>query len=403
MGVSTVSRRLEAGRAGVAIERLQAGRPVRLLFAGGGSGGHLRPGLDVARSVLEAAPDSEVRFAVTDKPLDSDLVGAFGMPFEAVPAPRIRWTASGVARAVTDLGRGLYASGRLLARWRPDLVVALGGHGCVAPGIAARLRGVRLALLEQNRAPGRASRLLAASARVVFAPFEESRREFPRPVCVEVLGNPVRADLVFPGGAAEARRCLGLASSTPTLLIVGGSQGAAGLNARVAAALHARTASAAPFQAIHLAGTKEAALELEAAYGSANVAARVMTFTMEMPLLYAAADLVLARAGGTTLAELLALGKPAVLVPYPHHRDRHQERNAEVASLNGAARVVQEFDLGPAAFDDRVLGLLRAPAQLDEMARKSRRLGRPDAARRVAARLLEIAAEAGLSAGSGRR
>ncbi|MBI1849285.1 MAG: UDP-N-acetylglucosamine--N-acetylmuramyl-(pentapeptide) pyrophosphoryl-undecaprenol N-acetylglucosamine transferase [Planctomycetes bacterium] len=370
--------------------------PRRVLFAGGGSGGHLRPGLDVAGALVALAPRSEVRFAVTRKPLDAEIVRTTPFSFEVLAAPRFRRTPSGVAGAVMDFGRGIHASLRLLGTFRPDLVVALGGHGCVAPALAARMRGVTVALLEQNRTPGRANRLLAQGADAVFVPFEESCAEFIHPDRVEVLGNPVRVDLVFEGGACEARERLGLRPDLRTLLVVGGSQGSVGINARVAAALRAGS-SCVDFQAIHLAGSAEAVPPLEKAYAARGVAARVLSFSTEMPVLYAAADLVLSRAGGTTIAELAAIGKPAVLVPFPHHADRHQERNAEVLTTRGAARIVHEGDLTPEVFDSSVLGLLADDAAIAAMAKASRALGRPDAARRVARRILDLASHEGRS------
>jgi UDP-N-acetylglucosamine--N-acetylmuramyl-(pentapeptide) pyrophosphoryl-undecaprenol N-acetylglucosamine transferase len=366
-------------------------RALRVLFAGGGSAGHLRPGIDVARALLALDPRTAIRFAVTSKSLDAELLGATPFPFEVLAAPRLTWNLLGAALAFRHLGRGIRDAMRSLSTFAPDVVVALGGYGSVAPAVAACVKSVPVALLEQNRTPGRANRLLARRARLVFAPFEESRREFLRPDRVEVHGNPVREDLAWPGGREAARLRLQLDPRRPTLLVVGGSQGAAGLNARVADALRSSACSRGRFQSIHVAGAATSIADLEAAYEAGGTRALVLPFSTEMPLLYAASDLVLSRAGGTTLAELTALGKPAVLVPYPHHADRHQERNAELLESRGGASVIRESELTPDVFEREVVSLLLDAGTLSRMASSSRALGRPDAARRVASRLAELA------------
>jgi UDP-N-acetylglucosamine--N-acetylmuramyl-(pentapeptide) pyrophosphoryl-undecaprenol N-acetylglucosamine transferase len=174
---------------------------------------------------------------------------------------------------------------------------------------------------------------------------------------------------------------------------VGGSQGSVGLNAKVAAAVAIRRDF--EFQAIHLAGSPEAVPPLEAAYRRGGTSARVFAFSPDMPLLYAAADLVLSRSGGTTVAELAALGKPSVLVPFPHHADRHQEKNADVLASRGAAVLVHEHLLAPEVFEETVLAILADEPVLAAMARAARALGRPEAARRVARRLLDLAGRGG--------
>jgi UDP-N-acetylglucosamine--N-acetylmuramyl-(pentapeptide) pyrophosphoryl-undecaprenol N-acetylglucosamine transferase len=256
----------------------------------------------------------------------------------------------------------------------------------VGPGIAALLSGRPLLLLEQNAVSGRANRLLSRLGGFLAATWPESLLDLPRyaRTRARVVGNPVRAEL---RGGRRDPAAFGLDPDRPVLLVTGGSQGARGLNDRVCAAapLFARHRVGV----IHLCGAGEEA-RVGRAWRDAGATACVRAFTREMGDVYASADLVLARAGGTTVAELAFLGKPSVLVPYPHHADRHQERNARVLEAVGAARVVPESELTPERAEREILGALLDGGELGRMGAAAARLGVPDAAERAASFAREV-------------
>jgi UDP-N-acetylglucosamine--N-acetylmuramyl-(pentapeptide) pyrophosphoryl-undecaprenol N-acetylglucosamine transferase len=356
---------------------------MRIALAGGGSGGHLFPGIALAKALLDegdrpvlygsrrrgegAWVGEEAERVVLDSPL--------------LPARRKE-----VPGFLVRMAKAVASSVRELQSRRPDLVVGLGGYASVAPGVAAILTRRPLLLLEQNAVPGKANRLLARLGGRLAATYPESLASLSGSARrrARVVGNPVRFDIAR--GVRSPER-FGLSPDRPILLVTGGSQGATGLNARVvesAAAIAKRSV-----QVIHLAGAGADAGVREA-LAAAGVRAFVAPFSDEMGTLYATADLVLSRAGGTTLAELTVAGRPSVLVPYPHHSDRHQERNAAALVAAGAARLVLEEELDAACFEREVLDLVADRERRTAMGRAAAGLGVPDAAERVAEWALEL-------------
>lgn len=364
-----------------------------VLFAGGGTGGHLLPGIAAAEGLRRRAPEARVLFAPTDR----DEAGAWG---EAAGGERLHRLASPrLPRRLREVGgfvAGFTTSFRgslgALRRHSVDAVVGLGGYGSVGPGLAALASGRPAVVLEANLVPGAANRLLARLGATAAVSFEETGGLLPRRAAVHT-GNPLRSSVLTRRRDPGA---FGLDAAAPVLAVVGGSLGARGLNARVAAALPLLAAAGA--QVIWIAGPGEAAA-MEAEARRAGVRAAVMAYCRDMAALYGTADLLLARAGGGTVAEVAALGVPAVFVPYPHHADRQQARNAGVLAARGAARVVEEEALDPERFRAEVLPLLRDAGERERMAGRARALGRPDAADRVATLVLERLGAAGAGRG----
>jgi UDP-N-acetylglucosamine--N-acetylmuramyl-(pentapeptide) pyrophosphoryl-undecaprenol N-acetylglucosamine transferase len=291
-------------------------------------------------------------------------------------------------RSVLTAGRVLH----IVRRFRPHVVVGLGGHNCVVPALMGRLLGICTVLFESNAIPGRAVRLLAPLADCVALQWAQAATGL-RAQRVLLAGNPVRARL-FGVPQEAARRRLGLAPGKQTLLVMGGSQGALALNQVLYATLESVRARGVDLQVVHLTGVAHlpAALEWREARGFPSY--RAIGFTDRMEDAYGAADFVVARAGGSTLAELTALGLPAILVPYPHHADGHQRANAAVLAEAGAALTIQQSEL-----NERRLAAAVAALAVDErlrrrMAECARRMGRPEAALAVAS---ELAAMAGFA------
>ncbi|MEN8150648.1 MAG: UDP-N-acetylglucosamine--N-acetylmuramyl-(pentapeptide) pyrophosphoryl-undecaprenol N-acetylglucosamine transferase [Planctomycetota bacterium] len=367
---------------------MRASDRARIALAGGGSGGHLFPGIALAQALGERP----VLYGSKRKG-EAEWVGADAERV-VLDSPLLPASRRDVPRFCVRLARAVHESVREMRARRTDLVVGLGGYASVAPGMAAILTRRPLLLLEQNAVPGKANRLLARLGGRLAASYPESlgaldaraRRR------ARVVGNPVRSGIL---SGVRKPISFGLHPDRPVLLVVGGSQGATGLNERVLAA--AGDIAARGVQVLHLtgSGSRDSGAEETARrnWRDRGVRAWVSAFTSDMGTLYATADLVLSRAGGTTLAELTATGRPSVLVPYPHHADRHQERNARVMVSTGAARIVPEAELTRERFGREVLDLVTDREALGAMAAAAGGLGVPDAADRIATWARELIAE----------
>jgi len=362
-----------------------------VLFAGGGTGGHLMPGLSVAQELRQHFPHSRLVFVGTSNPLERRIVE--GKQFEHLALPTLKWNGSRLAapRWLARMAGGLLSARRLVQRIRPDVAVSLGAYAAFAPALAAVLGNVPLVIMEQNAYPGKVNRLLSWWAQEVYTPWPGTEEHFAYPERAHVTGNPVRREF-----AERTSHCLaahfGLNPRKRTLLITGGSQGAQSINRLVLAALPILERQSSWLQILHSTGAVGYE-EARAAYSRSAIHAAVQPFIEDMPSAYAVSDLALCRAGGTTLAELTALGVPAVLIPLPSAANDHQRCNASCLAREGGAIIVDQSDLTPAHFARIVLGLLHNRTCLARMRAASLRLGRPAAARNVVRRLLRLLLE----------
>ncbi|MHB8079272.1 MAG: undecaprenyldiphospho-muramoylpentapeptide beta-N-acetylglucosaminyltransferase [Candidatus Krumholzibacteriia bacterium] len=361
---------------------------MRLLIAGGGTGGHVYPGLAVAEAMRLLQPTADVRFCGTRRGLEATLVPAAGWRLHTVPASGLRGLGP-VARArfLANLAAGGAAALALLVRWRPDVVLGTGGYASAPALLAARLLGVPVALQEQNAVPGSANRLLARCADRLYLGTAAAAARFPGRDCL-VTGNPVRAAFrAAPAGPAGA-------SGGLSVLMFGGSGGARTLN-RAAGELAALWRGRDDVTLVVQTGPAGRDEVAAAFAGWAPERARVTAYIDDMATALAGADLAICRAGAMTLAELAVAGRPAVLVPFPHATDDHQWHNAEDVAADGAAVVVRDGSCDGAALAAIVDDLGRDRPRLAAMARASAARARPDAARRIAADLLRLAGRAG--------
>jgi UDP-N-acetylglucosamine--N-acetylmuramyl-(pentapeptide) pyrophosphoryl-undecaprenol N-acetylglucosamine transferase len=355
------------------------------VFAGGGTGGHLFPGLAVAEALCRRDPQAHITFFTTTRALDRELLGRtpYGQVAQAVrPVTLKPWRLPAFYWAWR---RSVRAARRYFARERPRAVLGLGGYAAGPPVVAARQLGIRTAILNPDAIPGRANRYLARYADLVVLQWDVSRAYFPPGAPCRALGCPIRPEFALPS-ADEGRRRFELETGRPVLLVTGASQGARTVNQTMTRVWPQFQATHPQWQLLHLTGAAEEA-EVRAAYAATGAAARIVAFTHEMPLALAAADLVVSRAGASTLAELTALGKPSLLLPYPYHRDRHQHANAQVLVDQGAALVIEdlraaELNEGPVR---AALMAAAEPATRESMGQAARTLGRPAAAADVAA------------------
>jgi len=364
------------------------------MFAGGGTGGHLMPGAATAEALQQLFPDARCLFMPTSRSSELHCHRAV-QQYEVVPVPAPRW--EGTAHKLRFFGAALGACERsieLICQFRPDVVVGLGGYSCAAPVAIARAMGLPTMLFESNARPGRVTRTLAPVVDCVQLQWEAAA-EHLKARRVLVSGNPVRARILR-GERRAARRRFRLDPEACTLLVMGGSQGALPLNRLFLRALKRLAQRPLPIppqalQVLHLTGPDNLD-EVRWTNAPPWIPYRAVGFLEEMEDAYAAADLVLARAGGSSLAEITAVGLPAVLVPYPHATDDHQSANAAVLARAGAAVTVPQAKLTPERLAGLLAQLVTDPARLRRMAAAARRLGRPDAARMVA---LELAAMGG--------
>ena len=358
---------------------------LRVIFAGGGTGGHIMPGAAVAESICEVWPKARCLFLGTGRKTEDQCRPAL-RAFESARAPAGQW--GSILQKVQFPAVSAVAaarSWRLMRRFRPHVVVGLGGYSCVAPVVVARIMGLPTMLLESNARPGRVVRTLARTVDCVQLQWAQAAPGL-RPRRLLVSGNPVRRGILGVRREAALIR-LGLRPGRRTLLVMGGSQGALALNRVVAPALRLMTMPGGirpeRLQVLHLTGADhlreagEAELPEELIY-------HPMAFLHRMGDAYAAADLALARAGGSTLAELTAVGLPSVLVPYPYAADDHQRANANVLAEAGAAKCIVQSRLAATKLAALLTQLLLNEQKLAYMARSARRLGRPHAARTVA-------------------
>jgi UDP-N-acetylglucosamine--N-acetylmuramyl-(pentapeptide) pyrophosphoryl-undecaprenol N-acetylglucosamine transferase len=353
-------------------------------MSGGGTAGHVYPALTVAEQFADA-PD-QVTFVGTPDGLEARLVPAAGVTFRPLAAAgfdRARpWT---LVTSSLLIAASTFRAWRWLGADRPDVVVGFGGYVSIPVGLAAALRRIPLVLQEQNSVPGIANRSLSRFASAVAVTYAESAPRFVHPDRVVLTGNPVRR-AVLDADRDSGRRALGLPQSAPVLLVFGGSRGARHLNAAMIG-LRDRLMAIPDLQIIQVAGKLEASAvsaALHKAGGDAGGRWRVLEYLDDMGSALAACDLVVARAGATSIAEITALGVPAVLIPYPFATDDHQTKNAGSLVAHGAAEVIADADLDGKRFGDVVVGLLGDEKARATMSAASRELGRPDAASRVA-------------------
>lgn len=357
---------------------------MRILFAGGGTGGHLYPGIAVADELRRRDPATTVSFVGTARGLESRVVPALGLPLDLIRSAGLKGKSlAALLRGLALLPLSALDAWRVLSARRPDVVVGVGGYSSGPVLLLAALRGMPTLLMEQNTAPGFTNRQLAPWVRAAALSYEETQQYFPGKGVV--TGNPVRREFLQ---ALETGDDAAPNDGEVRVLIVGGSQGARAINDAMIAA--APLLAATRLVLTHQTGERDLARVREG-YAAAGVAATVEPFFHDMNVRMRAADVLVARAGASTLAELTVLGRASVLVPLPTAADDHQRKNARVLAAAGAAEVIEEKNLSGAALAGVLTALAADPARRRTMAERARSLGRPDAAARVADRIVALA------------
>lgn len=356
----------------------------RVLIAGGGTGGHLFPGVALAQRVRDGG--GNVTFAGTDRGIEARVLPALGWTLDLLDVAGIKGGGvRGVLRGIGRLPRAFIQSLQILRRRRPTVVVGVGGYASGPVVATAALLGIPCAILEQNSVPGITNRILSRVVRRVFTTFPDTRGDFPAKK-IRRLGNPIRDELLVrltEGGETAAPR------TSRRLFVFGGSQGAEAVNSAVIACVPELLAAVPELEVWHQTGARMRD-EVESGYLAAGLTqetVRVSAFIDDMSAPYRWCDLVVCRAGATSLAELAVVGCPCVLVPFPYAADNHQEHNARALVDAGGARMIHERDLTASGLAELVAGLLSAPATLEQMRAGMRSEGRPHAGESICAEL----------------
>ena len=358
--------------------------PLRIVIAGGGTGGHLYPGIAVAREVLRREPDAVITFAGTARGIEATVVPREGFPLDVLRSTGLKGTSpAALARGLALLPLSGADAWGILTRRRPHAVIGVGGYSSGPVVAAAAARGIPTMLLEQNAVPGLTNRLLARVVTAAAVTFDATASYFGGRSLV--TGNPVRPEF-FTGSPADPS----VAAGPPRILIFGGSQGAHAINVAMVEAAPRLAAHPGGLAITHQTGERDLELVRDG-YRRAGLAARVEPFLYGMDREIGDATLVVCRAGATTLAELTAAGRASILVPLPTAADDHQRRNAEALATAGAAEVIEQRTLTGAVLADRIAALVADRPALVRMEAAARTLARPDAAQRIVDRVLAIA------------
>ena len=352
-------------------------KALRVVIAGGGTGGHLFPGLAIAQEFMARNKGNSVVFVSTGNPLERSVLSRTDFKLESVTAEGIKgrglWHQ---AKSALKIPKGIMQALRILKDYRPDLIVGLGSYSAGPVVVSAWLLRTKIVLHEQNRLPGITNRILARFADRIYVSFDDTKARFA-PQKIRLTGNPVRKELLnnHNGQAVTAE------PNKFCVLIIGGSQGAHSINTTLVKALGHFTQKEELFF-IHQTGAADEQMVSEA-YRRANVAANVQSFFTHMGPLYRQADLIICRAGATTVAEVTAMGKAVIFIPFPFAADDHQTLNAATLADKGAAELIHEKDVSAGVLAQKIEYYATHPQALEAMALKAGRLGHPDAAKRI--------------------
>ena len=359
--------------------------PVRVVIAGGGTGGHLFPGIAIAEEVLSRNQQSDILFIGTGNPFERSVLGQKGFRLVAITVQGLK--NRGILnqmKAFMLLPASVFASTRILKDFSPDLVLGVGGYSAGPVVAAAWMMGIKTALQEQNILPGITNRWLSRITNRQYLSFPETKGMQTDDKAL-VTGNPVRQEFFASMPSSQQTPAPG---AVFTILVAGGSQGAHAINLAVQSAV-GHLVNSERFHFIHQTGTDDERM-MKDAYANSRAKNTVKAFFTDMANQYQAADLIVCRAGATTVAEVTALGKPVIFIPFPYAADDHQRMNAESLVRAGASELIIEKDLKGNLLAQRIEHYAGAPGELARMGEKAARLGRPNAARDIVDDMYEL-------------
>jgi UDP-N-acetylglucosamine--N-acetylmuramyl-(pentapeptide) pyrophosphoryl-undecaprenol N-acetylglucosamine transferase len=356
-------------------------RSLRIVIAGGGTGGHLFPGIAMAQEFQARNEETRVIFVSTGNPMEKSVLSKSGYDLKCITAAGIKgrglWNQ---LMSILIIPKGILESMRIFKEFSPDLAIGLGSYSAGPVIMGAWLRRIPVAIQEQNILPGITNRILSRFAKRIYTSFEDTRSNLD-PRKVRWMGNPVRRELIeyFEDHAPDNGISAG--EKPFTVLIIGGSQGAHRLNMAMIEALD-HLEDKENLHIVHQTGESDEQ-QVKEAYRRIDIQSTVRSFFDNMAELYSRADLLICRAGATTVAEITALGKAAIYIPFPYAADNHQELNARSLAEQGAAEMIIESDLSGDILSQKIAFYATHREALNEMAAGARRFGNPDAAKNI--------------------
>jgi UDP-N-acetylglucosamine--N-acetylmuramyl-(pentapeptide) pyrophosphoryl-undecaprenol N-acetylglucosamine transferase len=366
-------------------------KPLRIIITGGGTGGHLFPGIALATALQQRIPGCEIMFIGTKRQLDRETLAGFNFQQESISCMGLKGMGlKHRLKSLVNLPAAVFESWKIIRRFQPDLVFGVGGYVTGPVLLAARIQAVPTCIHEQNSVPGLANRMISHFVRRIFVsipgryPFAERK--------TVVSGNPVRREIL---AAAEHKEYGGKGEEVGrplTLLVMGGSLGAHRINMlmlEVTARLSEQEKKAV--RLIHQTGTADEE-RVRNGYAATEMKAEVSAFFNDMVALYTSADVVVARAGATSLAELSVMGLPAVLIPYPYAADDHQAKNGAYYVAGGGAVMYREAELDMGELGEILSQLLSDADKLRHMATAIKKMGQPEATQRILDSCMELVA-----------
>ena len=362
---------------------------MKIVFAGGGTGGHLLAGLSIAQEISFRFPGARIIFFGTNRKKESGYIEKSSYEFKPImackPTSFIRLPLFIFAALI-----GIIHSLINLIIIKPDIIVGLGGYGSALPVVAAYILGIPIVLIEQNVIPGRANLKMSRWADAILCHWESSKKRFKKGE-VAVTGVPIRSGIIK-SEAAGGDNPFGLDFQKKTLLIMGGSQGAQAINKVMLQSIPKLQTLVPGLQIIHLTG-KHGYEEVKEVYSGTGIKSYVSEFYNDIGAAYKLSDLVISRSGANTIAEITAVGIPAILIPYPYATDNHQYWNAYELSSAGGALIIEQEELDPERVTKLVSDLLMNDERLDNMKKINRSLNKPLAAARVVDKICQTLKE----------
>ena len=358
---------------------------MKVIIAGGGTGGHLFPGVAVAEEFMRRDGTSKILFIGTKKGVEAAILPGLGFELAILDVAGIKGKGfRDTAKALCKIPQSLGRSFRIIRDFGPDILIGVGGYASGPAVLTAHWTGVKTAVMEQNAIPGITNKILGRFVDRAFVSFEETKKAFPEDK-VLLTGNPIRADFLRGMKKNEGK------SERFTLLVFGGSQGAHRINMILPETLKFMKMDRSKFRIIHQTGIADFE-RVKRAYGELGVEADVRSFIQDMPRVFRSADLLICRAGATSIAEITASGKAAILIPFPYAVHDHQTKNAEVLARAGAAILAPEKDLTAEGLARTIDDLHSNTGRLREMSEKSRALGNIRAASDIVDECLRLVA-----------
>ena len=361
---------------------------MKALIAGGGTGGHLFPGVALAEELLTRSKGNDVLFVGTRRGIEARVLPELRLPLEFIDVQGLK--GSGffkLLKRTLRLPKSLWQSIVIVKKFSPDVTVGVGGYASGPVLLAAWLMGIPVVLLEQNSIPGVTNRIVGKFANAIFVNFAVAERFFPSGK-VQVMGNPIRKQLLnnFLSSKAEKKE------EVFHILVIGGSQGAHTLNLRMVEAAASLLAYDKKVWITHQTGTKDEQM-VKDGYNELGMEADVRPFIDDVSLAYQQADLVICRSGATTLSEVAVAKKASILIPFPYAADNHQEHNAQSMVDAGASLMIKESELSGKGLAEQVISLMENKERRTQMEKAACEMGRPESAREVIDACVELVEE----------